>query len=186
MDATITSLLEAGYAATTTRRVAELAGVSQGAQTHHFPYRVDLVTAAVQHLAEQRIASIAARIAELPEDPALRVPELLDLLWIDFSSDIFTVFVKVWVAAADDRELYDRLVPIERVVARAITEHAALHMQGVEVREDAEGRVTTMLATLRGLALWQRFEPRAQRSRDPWPSVRPVLVELVLGGIKRG
>ena len=185
LDATINSLLEAGYAATTTRRVAELAGVSQGAQTHHFPYRVDLVTAAVQHLAEQRIASIAERIAELPADPEQRVPELLDLLWADFSSDIFTVFVKVWVAAADDAELHERLVPIERVVARAIAEHAAVHTAGVQATDDMEGRVTTMLAALRGLALWQRFEPRAQRTRDPWPSVRPVLTELLLGGVER-
>lgn len=185
LDATITSLLEAGYAATTTRRVAELAGVSQGAQTHHFPYRVDLVTAAVEHLAEQRIAAIAARIDELPENPERRIPQLLDLLWEDFSSDIFTVFVKVWVAAADDAELHERLVPIERVVTRAIAAHVAVQVAGTTTADDMEGRVTTMLATLRGLALWQRFEPRAKRTRDPWPSVRPVLAEILLAGVGR-
>src|SRR5690242_5936361 len=50
LDAAIESLLEVGYAATTTRAVAQRAGVSSGAQTHHFPRRVDLVAAAVEHL----------------------------------------------------------------------------------------------------------------------------------------
>jgi AcrR family transcriptional regulator len=55
LDATIESILEVGYAQTTTRRVAELAGVSAGAQAHHFPRRVELVAAAAEQLVERRI-----------------------------------------------------------------------------------------------------------------------------------
>ena len=58
LDATIECLLASGYQATTTRRVAELAGVSAGAMTHHFPQRVDLVGAAVERLAEQRAIAL--------------------------------------------------------------------------------------------------------------------------------
>ena len=125
LDATVQSVLEVGYAATTTRRVAELAGVSQGAQTHHFPHRVDLVAAAVERLAERRIAELRGMAGDLPQDPALRTGALLDLIWADFSSSTFTVFVKLWIAAADDPELYERLVPVERQISRAIAELAA-------------------------------------------------------------
>jgi len=45
-------------------------------------------------------------------------PSRLDPIWSAFSSSTFTVFVKLWVAAADDRELYARLVPLARRIAR--------------------------------------------------------------------
>ncbi len=70
---------------------------------------MDLVTAAVQRLADQRIAEIESSVPDLPPDPHERVSALLDGMWRDYSSDVFTVFVKVWVAAADDPELSARL-----------------------------------------------------------------------------
>ena len=46
LDATVKSIVEHGLAATTSRRVCDIAGVSSGAQTHHFPFRTDLLGAA--------------------------------------------------------------------------------------------------------------------------------------------
>lgn len=183
LDATVESLLAAGYAATTTRRVAELAGVSQGAQTHHFPFRVDLVTAAVARMADQRVAEIERRLPDLPDATDARVAALLDLLWGDFSSDLFTVFVKVWVAAADDRELHDRLVPIERELSRAVARLVARLFAAVPEAGGLDARMTTVLATMRGLALTHRFEPRSQAPPDLWSSARPVLAEVLRAGL---
>lgn len=185
LDATIDSLIEVGYAATTTRRVAELAGVSQGAQTHHFPHRVDLVTAAIARLAEQRIEVIERAVARLPADPDDRIAPVLEGLWSDYSSDIFTVFVKVWVAAADDPDLYERLVPIEREFSRSIGRLVGQLARGEHAAQDAEGRAAAVLATMRGLALTYRFEPVAGRPPDRWPAVRAVLAEVLAGGIRR-
>lgn len=177
LDATVKSVLEVGYAATTTRRVAELAGVSQGAQSHHFPHRVDLVSAAVEWLAERRIAELRGMAGDLPEDPTLRMGALLDLMWADFSSATFTVFVKLWIAAADDAELYERLVPVERQVVRAIGELARqLGGDLVEV-PGWEAHVTLAINALRGLALTERFEPRGRSRRDQWPQIRAALLE---------
>ena len=180
LDATVASLLEAGYAATTTRRVAELAGVSMGAQTHHFPYRVDLVGAAVERLAEQRIKELAGRAAALPEGRERRVRAILEMLWGDFSSDLFTIFVKLWVAAADDAELYHRLVPLERRLTRVIASALPQIVGADDVPEDFAARVTVVLATLRGLALTRSYEPVGRRPKEPWPAVRPVLERLLL------
>jgi AcrR family transcriptional regulator len=180
LDATIQSLLEVGYGGTTTRRVAELAGVSQGAQTHHFPYRVELVAAAIERLAQRRAEELRRLAASLPDDRRERARRILDLLWRDFSSELFAVFVKVWVAAADDRELYDRLVPIERMMAREIVGGIPLVAGGHELPADLAARVTTVLATLRGLALTRAFEPTARRPKDPWPAVRPLLERMLL------
>jgi AcrR family transcriptional regulator len=179
LDATVKSVLDVGYAATTTRRVAEIAGVSQGAQTHHFPHRVDLVVAAVERLAERRVAELREMALALPEDPTERVRAMLDLMWNDFSSSTFTVFVKLWVAAADDQELYSRLVPVERQIARAIAGLAAAWRHDVIEKADWDTRLQLTLATLRGLALTQHFEPGGPARRDPWPRVRESLLALL-------
>lgn len=180
LDATLASLLEVGYAGTTTRRVAEIAGVSQGAQTHHFPRRVDLVGAALEQAADQRTADLRARAGDLPRGRRDRTRAVLDLLWQDFSSPVFTIFVKLWVAAADDRELYDRLIPLERRLAREIAA-AVPELTGTDATpDDINARVSLALSALRGLALSQAFEPTAREPRDPWPDVRPVLERILL------
>ncbi|MCU1678649.1 MAG: betI 15 [Frankiales bacterium] len=180
LDATIQSVLDVGYAATTTRRVTELAGVSQGAQTHHFPYRVDLVGAAVERLAEQRIAEAAEKARGLPQAQEARGGALLDLLWQDFSSPVFTIFVKLWIAAADDPDLHARLVPVEREVRGRILELAAEFGGDLMKVPGWEGRLTLALSAMRGLALTQAFEPRAKRGRDPWPAMRAELERLLV------
>lgn len=181
LEATIASLVEVGYAATTTRRVAELAGVSVGAQSHHFPHRVDLVVAAVEHLAERRLQESTARAAELPTNIAERATVCLDLLWADFSSPLFSAFVKLWVAAADDHELYARLAPIEVAMVQAIRK-LSVEIVGETARSAGfEARLTVVLSTIRGLALAQAFEPTGRRrQRDPWPVHRAALERLML------
>jgi AcrR family transcriptional regulator len=180
LDATIEILLHDGYAALTTRAVHELAGVSHGAQVHHFPYRIDLVTAAIDELAQRRIGEFAKHVATLPTDPADRAGQLLDLVWEDFSSDVFTVFVKVWVAAADDPELHARLVPIEHDLARSIGEIIRT-TAGDLPDTHAAARLPAVLHAIRGLALTQEFEPRDRRGRDPWPELRASLLEILCG-----
>ena len=60
MEATVELLVERGFAGTSTTLVSERAGVSRGAQLHHFPTKNDLVVAAVEHLTEVRGAELAA------------------------------------------------------------------------------------------------------------------------------
>jgi AcrR family transcriptional regulator len=182
LDATIESVLEVGYERTTTRRVAQTAGVSAGAQAHHYPRRVDLVAAAVERLAERRIAEVRGRAKNLPSAPGRRLPALLDMLWADFSSPIFTVFVKLWVAAADDPELYARLAENERRIARAISDLVVEALGDVRTIPGWQERVLLALTAVRGLALTERFEPRADQQSDLWPAMRAALLEVFEGG----
>ena len=50
LDASVDLLASKGYAAFRTADVAEVAGVSRGAQTHHFPSKDELVVAVVEHV----------------------------------------------------------------------------------------------------------------------------------------
>jgi AcrR family transcriptional regulator len=180
LEATIKSLMEVGYAGTTTRRVAEIAGVSQGAQTHHFPYRVDLVTAAVEHVGRRRLREVRAMARDMPRERGPRIRALLDLMWADFSSDLFTVVVKLWVAAADDPELYARLHEAE--IALTSEMRALLHdLVGDLGLDDRDFRVRLEVAfnAVRGLALTRAFEPVPGPPRDRWQAQRDALVELL-------
>jgi len=182
LDATIESLIDDGYAGTTIRRVTERAGVSQGAQSHHFPHRVDLVASAFEHLAEQRIARYARRARELSGDRAARVRALLDLLWEDFSSPLFTVAAKLWVAAADDEELRQRLIPVERRIYAASAEVARDVAGELGAEPGFDRRLAVAMNTVAGLALVREFDPSGRARRgNPWEYHREAL-ERVLAG----
>ena len=104
--------------------------------------------------------------------------------WEDFKDSLFVVFVKLWVAAADDPELYARLVPVERHVAGVVTELWADAM-GEPLDPETERRLPLALAAIRGLALVEHFEPRGRRRRAQWPAVREQLLETLLAGDRR-
>ena len=182
LDATIDSLIDVGYAGTTVRRVTELAGVSVGAQSHHFPHRVDLVVSAFERLAEQRIANYRERARELPDDRETRVRALLDLLWDDFSSPLFTVALKLWIAAAEDEELRERLVPVEKRIYAGVSELSAEVAGDLGNEPDFDRRLAVAMNTVAGLALVRGFDPSGRASRgNPWPYHREAL-ERVLAG----
>lgn len=187
LDATIDCVAEYGYAGATTRRIAERADVSVGAVTHHFQYRVDLVAAAVEELVRRRLLALRAAYDDLPENTHLRVRAVLDLLWDDFSSPLFTVMVKLWIAAGDDTELYERMVPLERLLARAVAK-SQLELGpdfGLEPGDGDHGmsvnpRFAVAISTIRGQALSRAFEPRGGQVRDPWPALRAELERYIL------
>jgi AcrR family transcriptional regulator len=180
LDATIESLIEVGYAATTVRRVTELAGVSQGAQTHHFPHRVDLVASAFERLAEQRIARYADRARKLTGARTERIRALLDLLWEDFSSPLFTVAAKLWVAAADDEELRERLIPVERRIYAASAEVARDVAGELGAEPGFDRRLAVAMNTVAGLALVREFDPSGRASKgNPWSYHRAALERML-------
>jgi AcrR family transcriptional regulator len=124
LDATIDSLQRVGYAQTTTTAVCERAGLSRGAQVHHFPKKQDLVVSAVAHLAARRAAELRRRAAALPPpaDPDERLRALLALVEEAFSGPLFLAALELWVAARTDRELHRALVGFERAAGRALAD----------------------------------------------------------------
>ena len=180
MDATIESLIEVGYAGTTIRAVAERAGVSQGAQSHHFPHRVDLVASAFEHLAARRSAGYAARARRLKGDRETRLRALLDMLWEDFSSPLFTVAAKLWVASADDGKLRERLIPVERRINQATTEIGRDIVGEIGLEPGFERKLAVAMNTIAGLALVREFDPSGRASKgNPWAYHRKVLERML-------
>ena len=69
LDAAVESLIEVGFARTTTLEVQRRADASRGALLHHFPSKTELLVAAVDHLAEMRARELKVLAAQLPRRP---------------------------------------------------------------------------------------------------------------------
>src|SRR3954447_25381528 len=116
LDAAVQSLIEVGFARTTTLEVQRRANASRGALLHHFPSKTELLVAAVDHLAEMRARELKRLAAELPDERAsrARTDAVLELLWQCFSGTFFQVAMELRTAARTDPELRTVLVTAER------------------------------------------------------------------------
>jgi len=113
LDAAIECLVERGYAATTTIETARRAGVSRGAQLHHFPTKAALLATAVEHLFDRRRAEFLAAFAAVGHDVD-PLDAAVDLLWSMFEGPVFVAWTELWVAARTDPELAAAVVAVER------------------------------------------------------------------------
>lgn len=154
LDATIECLIEFGWAGTTTTVVAERAGVSRGAQLHHYPTKAALVLAAVEHLSERRAEEIAAEAKTLPAQPLPdRVDRVIDLLVGVYTGPLFFAALELWVAARSDTALRSALVPLEARVGRDIHRATVRLLGADESRPGVRQAVQATLDLLRGLGV---------------------------------
>ena len=180
MEATVERLVELGWSGTTTTVVSQRAGVSRGAQLHHFPTKQDLVVAAVGHLTERRRDDMRQAAADLPE--AGRTRAVLEILSAQFVSPVFFAALELWVAARTDAELRVSVAPLERRVGRE-THAYALELLGVdESRGDNRQLVQATLDLLRGLGLAASLSDDAKRRSvilDSWADILDPQLEYV-------
>ncbi len=152
LDATVECLVERGWSATSTTLVSQRAGVSRGAQLHHFPSKSALVLAAVEHLADVRVGELRAAAAALPAGRR-RTRAVLGMLADHFTSPAFTAALELWVAARTDPELRAAVGPLEQRLGRE-THRYTVELLGVD--ESQPGMRELVQATLdlvRGLGL---------------------------------
>lgn len=198
LDATIGCLVDYGYAGATVTRIAERAGVTRGAQVHHYRTKDDLVTAAVTHLAGKSAEfgwSQVARIADSP-DPC---GELLDILWAMHQGSTFTATVELWVAARTDEELRRHVATVEPVLLAILRDeadrHGAAAVTDAPAGADLLEAVFTAMDAMRGLLISAWHLPPRQRSarwrrarerlRAIFPSddeIRAVIARTTAGG----
>jgi AcrR family transcriptional regulator len=170
LEATIDCLVEHGWSGTSTTVVSQRAGVSRGAQLHHFPTKSDLVLAAIEHLTAARQDELVARSAQLPRGP-LRTRAVLEMLGEQYTGPLFLAALELWVAARTDASLRAAVVALEARVGRD-THRRTVEALGVD--ETVPGNRELVQATLdlvRGLGLANTLSDDAvRRSRilDQW------------------
>jgi AcrR family transcriptional regulator len=159
LDATIAVLYERGYALTTTTEISERAGVSRGAQLHHFPTKADLVLSALEHLFERRSEEYRQAFAQLPAGVD-RASAAIDLLWNMYSGPTFYAWLELVVAARTDPRLREKV----RAIAQRFGSTAAqTHQEHFKPTGQFPGLFELApffaFAALEGLAIERIFVP---------------------------
>lgn len=171
LDATIECLVTYGYAGTTTPRIAEIAGVTRGgAQVHHFrSKKEDLVVAAVEYLAQQRIQKAMRQDAGIWKgpDPVLGV---LEFLWNSHQGgDMFVATIELWVAARTDDVLAKEVARVEPMVNSTLITAIAQLLPDHAARKHVRNVLYTAMDALRGGILVVGFVDRDQtQARRRW------------------
>src|SRR5688500_8538937 len=165
MEATIELLVERGFSGTSTTLVSQRAGVSRGAQLHHYPTKNDLVLAAIEHLSTTREDEMRARVSDLPPGPG-RTRQVLDMLAELFTGPLFVAATELWVAARTDPVLREAVTDLEARVGRGAHRHT---VEALGVDESVPGNRELVQATLdlvRGLGLANTLtDDEARRGR---------------------
>ena len=171
LDAAVELLVEKGFAGTTTTLISERAGVSRGAQLHHFPTKNDLVVAAVEHVMTGRDEALRAAVAS---HQGAKVRGVLEMLSDHFTSPGFKAALELWVAARTDPDLLAAVGPLERRLGRE-THRITIELLGVdESRRGMRELVQATLDLCRGLGLADTLSDDARRRRrilDQWAKV---------------
>lgn len=167
LDATIECLVEYGYAGTTTPRVAELAGVTRGAQVHHFGSKTDLVVAAVSHLAQRRTEAAMKEISRMRagDDP---LGTALEFLWELHQGPLFVAAIELWVAARTDPALAVEVEKVEPFVNNAVLLAVAQLVPNEMHRKNVRDFAYTAMDTLRGILVTNFVSPDPDRGHRRW------------------
>jgi AcrR family transcriptional regulator len=121
LEATVDCLVELGWSGTSTTEVAIRAGVSRGAQQHHYPTKMVLVAAAVEHLLERQRLAYEQAFAILPPERR-NVEGALDLLWNVFRQPSALALLELAVAGRTDDELRPLCIDINERILQVILE----------------------------------------------------------------
>ena len=167
LDATIECLVTYGYAGTTTPRVAQLAGVTRGAQIHHFRSKEDLVVAAIEHLAQQRAQGAIRELGRVQSssDP---VSAMLEFLWEAHQGPMFVATLELWVAARTDPVLAEQVERVEPVVNSTLIAAIAQLLPEHPAQKELRNVVYTAMDALRGVLVASFVDRDSQRARRRW------------------
>ena len=170
LDAAVALLANKGYAGFRTADVSDAAGVSRGAQTHHFPSKDDLVVAVVAHVF-QRASEQGTKRAHRVHS----VDEAIKALLVDSQEFFFSELFLIALDLAIQRRMKadgDTLKQISAATRLPVEASwlAALVDAGVP-KAVADDLLWLTISIVRGLAirrLWQHDAPRFKRLFKLW------------------
>jgi AcrR family transcriptional regulator len=183
LDATLASLAEDGYAGATLSSIVRRAGVSRGAQVHHYPNKQALMLDAAEDLLRRTYKQLGELLLSIGDDDD-RLTRLVEAAWEQvFATPLFHAYSELLIASLRDPDLAsalrERLQRVQGVYAPAV-EHwfepvdatkAELHAMFVQLSFFLVGLATQAhLMSDRAwvkthLQLWVRQAARIMRAR---------------------
>ncbi|GAA3229871.1 TetR/AcrR family transcriptional regulator [Actinocorallia longicatena] len=121
LDATAATLADLGWAGLSTTEVSRRAGVSRGAQQHHYPTKMELVAAALEHLLGRLRDEYQDAYADLP-DERRDVAGALDLFWETIRQPPAMALLELALAGRTDDSLRDLSKQLNNRVVEIVKE----------------------------------------------------------------
>jgi AcrR family transcriptional regulator len=121
MAATAEALADVGWSGLSATEVARRAGVSRGAQQHHYPTKMTLVAAALEHLLDRLRAEYEEAFAALPADRR-DVAGAIDLFWDTIREPPALALLELALAGRTDDDLRVLSVDLSERVVRIVKE----------------------------------------------------------------
>lgn len=157
VEAAIRVLDESGYANLTISKIAQKAGLTNGAMQHHFASRGELLVAVLDALypvLEIPIEQIASQNRPIPQ----RVNMIVDLFWQIYSRPEYLVIWDIAFGTRSDPALRSKLQAYQRDIAARLRKHLAKLFVDVGLSPpDADKIFDLVISYLRGLALQTVF-----------------------------
>lgn len=111
LNATIDLLHDRGLYRMSTSDIAEVAGVSRGALTHHFSSKEEIIAAAISHQLRKSTAALHAMAAEIRQS-GRSSDEIVDYLWHLMSDRLFYVTMEYLPEARHNSDFQKRIIPV--------------------------------------------------------------------------
>jgi AcrR family transcriptional regulator len=167
-------LAERGHAATSTVDVCRRAGVSRGAQLHHFPTREELLSATLTWLYESIEERVLAGVAALPPGAA-RGPAMVDLMWSIYGAPEFKAVLELWMASTNEPGLRAHLLAVlERFDAKIQPTATRLFADVAARNPDFPALTSLIFQVMQGMALG-----KAVFGGDDAQAQRPAVLALL-------
>lgn len=134
--ATLESLAEDGYAGSTLSSIVRRAGVSRGAQVHHYPSKDALILDAADYLMRRAYRVLGDVLLGIA-DERNRLEALLDTTWAEiFDTRMFRAFFELMVASQRDEGLAQALRELSARTAQTLRTPVAHYFE--KAADDAE------------------------------------------------
>lgn len=183
LDATVECLVEYGYAGTTVTKIAERAGVTRGAQVHHYRTKADLVTAAIAYLADKLAEQAAADLSRLGQSEDL-IGDALEMIWQVHQGPVFAASVEFWVAARTDPSLRDHVAKLERSTIASLVDSGKEQVGSIADRPEYRHVLYTAMDVVRGILISSWANPDPTQSEARWKRAKErlrVMITATLG-----
>jgi len=176
LDAAIELLYREGYAAASTHKIAERAGVSRGAMLHHFPSKDDLMLAVVRTARERNSPVLRAGLAKI-SDPLDRFFALPDLAWEVMSGPSGIAVLEIMMSSRSNPELGARLAPLQAEIEAESQARILQLMQDAGLRGEAINRdlANFAVAAIRGFSIEAMFRKDTKYIANSLKSFKTLL-----------
>ncbi|WP_294190704.1 TetR/AcrR family transcriptional regulator [uncultured Sphingomonas sp.] len=151
-EAAVVMIDRHGYAGANNASIADQAGVSRGAITHHFTTRAAFMAEVVRWVFEQEIAHYTRLAGERPG--ALRASDWPQILWEVFSRPSGVAVMEILVASRSDADLAELTRPMQLEIERRGAQNYFHHAE-VTAAEMAVIRMSVW--AVRGMTMGRSF-----------------------------